>query len=122
MSRFSIFRRKIFCLTLPKNLVREPLGVSLNSGMEFFFASEGYVTIFEFLSNSFCLTLPINFVGETFCAVFQKISGSEKVNGSERGEYQDFLSKIICLTLRKNFVGWGNSLAFHSFRASIKFG
>ena len=63
------------------------------------------------------------FVGEPFCAVFQKISGSEKVNGSEMlGEYQDFLSKIICLTVRKNSVGGGNPLAFHSFRASIKFG
>ena len=66
--------------------------------------------------------MPKIFVGEPFCAVFQKISGSEKVNGSERGEYQDFLSKIICLTVRKNSVGRGNPLAFHSFRASIKFG
>ena len=51
--------------------------------------------------------MPKNFVGEPFCAVFQEISGSEKVNGSERGEYQDFLSEIICLTVRKNSLGGG---------------
>ena len=34
-----------------------------------------------FPSNFFCLTVPKNFVGEPFCAVFQKFSGSEKVYG-----------------------------------------
>ena len=33
----------------------------------------------DFQSNFFCLTVPKNFVGESFCAVFQKNSGSEKV-------------------------------------------
>ena len=53
----------------------------------------------------FCLTVPKKFVGEPFCAVFQKISGSEKLYGSEGGEYQNFLSKIYCLLKPKNFVG-----------------
>ena len=35
----------------------------------------------EFLSKIFCLTVPKNFVGEPFCAVFQKISGSQIVYG-----------------------------------------
>ena len=39
---------------------------------------EGSITI---LSKFFCLTVPKNFVEEPFCAVFQKISGSEKVYG-----------------------------------------
>ena len=39
---------------------------------------EGSITI---LSKFFCLTVPKNFVGEPFCAVFQKISGSQKVYG-----------------------------------------
>ena len=30
-------------------------------------------------SKIFCLTVPKNSVGEPFCAIFQKISGSEKV-------------------------------------------
>ena len=41
--------------------------------------------------------------------------------GLERGDYQGFLSQTIP-TVRKNSVGGGNPLAFHSFRASIKFG
>ena len=45
------FPSKIFCLTLPKILVREPFSVSLISGIEKRFASEGYVTIFDFLSK-----------------------------------------------------------------------
>ena len=74
-----MFRRKIFCLTVPKNLVREPFSVSLISGMGKFFASEVNVTIFDFLSKFFCLTVPKNFVGEPFSAVFHKFLGSEKV-------------------------------------------
>ena len=33
----------------------------------------------------FCLRVPKNLVGENICAVFQKISGSEKDYGLERG-------------------------------------
>ena len=32
-------------------------------------------------SKIFCLTVPKHFVEEPFCAVFQKISGNEKVYG-----------------------------------------
>ena len=35
----------------------------------------------DFPSKTFCLTVPKNFVGEPFSAVFQKISGSEKIYG-----------------------------------------
>ena len=35
----------------------------------------------DFPSKIFCLTVPKNFVREAFCAVFQKISGSQKVYG-----------------------------------------
>ena len=65
-----------------KNFRRgESFSVSLISGIEKFYATEGYVTIFDFLSKFFCLTVPKKLVGEPFCAVFQKISGSEKVYG-----------------------------------------
>ncbi len=33
----------------------------------------------RFKVNCFCLTVPKKFVGETFCAVFQKSSGSQIV-------------------------------------------
>ena len=47
------FLSKIFCLTAEK-FRREPFSVSLISGIEKFYASEGYVTIFcrNFLSHS----------------------------------------------------------------------
>ena len=90
---------------MPKEFVREPFKVSLISGMEKFFASEGYVMIFDFLSQFFCLTVPKNFVGETFCAVFHKNFGSEKFMNRIRVEYQDFPSTTFCLTVLRNFVG-----------------
>ena len=40
---------------------------------------------------------------EHFCAVFQKISSSQKVHGLE-GVYQDFPSKIFGLRMPKNMV------------------
>ena len=44
----------------------------------------------DHLSKFFCLTVPKIFVGEPFCAVFQKVSGSEKVYGEEGGEVSRF--------------------------------
>ena len=59
----------------------------------------------NFPSKVFCLTMPEIFAGEPFCAVSQKISGSEKFMDIQ-GEYQDFPSKIFfCLTMPK-FVEW----------------
>ncbi len=46
-----------------------------------------------------------NFVGNSFCAVFLKISGNEKFMEKRGSESQDFLPKSICLTEQKNFVG-----------------
>ena len=79
VSRFSV---KLFLSHSAEKFRRgESFSVSLISGSEKFYASEGYVTIFDFLSKFACLTVPKTFVGEPFCAVFQKISGSEKVYG-----------------------------------------
>ena len=69
VSRFSI---ENFLSHTAKNFRRgESFSVSLISGIEKFSASEGYVTIFDFLSNFFCLPVPKNLVGEPFFAVFQ---------------------------------------------------
>ena len=48
------FPSKTFCLTVAKNFVGEPFSVSLILGIEKFYASEDYVTIFcrNFLSHS----------------------------------------------------------------------
>ena len=69
------FPSKIFCLTVPKNFVKEPFSVSLISGIGKFYASEGYVTIFDFLSNFF-VSVPKNFVKEPFSVSL--ISGIKK--------------------------------------------
>ena len=62
----NLFRRKCFCFTVPKNFVGEPFSVSLVSVIEKFYASEGYVTTFDFLSKVYCLTVPKISVGESF--------------------------------------------------------
>ena len=48
-----------------------------------------------------------NFVGENFCAVFQKYSSSDKVfrQKGESGEKQEFTSKSFCVTVTKTLVG-----------------
>ena len=51
----------------------ESFTVSLISGIKIFYASESYVTTFDFLSNVFCPTVPNNLVDEPFCDVFQKL-------------------------------------------------
>ena len=71
---YQVFPSKVFCLTVPKNLLGQPFRVSLISGIEKFYASEDYVTIFcrYFLSHS-----AENAVGEPFS--LSLISGIDKV-------------------------------------------
>ena len=66
---------------MPKiSVVGEFFSVSLNSSIENVWIIGGG-EYQAFPSKVFCLTLRKNSVGEPFCAVFQKISGSEKVYG-----------------------------------------
>ena len=58
----------------------------------------------DFPSMFFCLKMPKSFAGEPLSAVFQKVSGSEKLYGKQRG-YQDFPSQNFCLRVPKIFVG-----------------
>ena len=63
---------------MPKDFVKEIFNVAPISGIENFLIkglSHGR------LSNFLRLAVLKNFVGEPFCAVFQKISGSKKVHG-----------------------------------------
>ncbi len=55
----------------------------------------------DFPSKIFCLRMPKKFIGEPFCAVFQKTSGSEKFMDKRGGEYQDLPLIIFCLTVQK---------------------
>ena len=74
-SRFSF---DFFCLTVPKKNVGEPFMVSLISGSKNFMLKRVMSRLFVEL---FCLAAPKLFVEEPFYAMFQKISGSEKVSG-----------------------------------------
>ena len=86
-----------------RNFVGKPFSVSLLSVAEEVWIREGGVSCF--LSTIFCLTVPKNFVGEPFCAVFHKKFCSEKFMHRIGVEYQDFPSKTFCLTVPRNFVG-----------------
>ena len=48
------FRSRVSCLTVPKTSIEQPYRVSIISGIQSFYASEGCVTIFcqNFLSHS----------------------------------------------------------------------
>ena len=71
--------RRSFFASVPKKFVGDPFGLSLISVIEKIYASEGHVTIFR--RKIFCLTVPKRFLEEPIYAVFQKISGGEKVYG-----------------------------------------
>ena len=49
----------------------------------------------------FCLRVPKNLVGENICAVFQKISGSEKDYGLGRGISRSSVEKFFVSECRK---------------------
>ena len=109
VSKFSI---EIFLSHSAENFRRgESFSVSLISCVEKFYASEGYVTIFEFLSKIICLITPKNFVGEPFRVSL--ISGTEIV-WIRGGGYQDFPSKTICVTVPKFSVGESFTVALIS--------
>ena len=55
--------------------------------------------------------MPKVFVGEPFCAAFQKISGSEKVNGSERGGVSRFSVENYLSDSAENFRRSGESFS-----------
>ena len=86
--------------------------VSLISAIRNIYASEGYVTIFDFLSKFVCLTVPKNFRGvESFSvSLFSAIGNIYASEGYVT--IFDSLSKFFCLTLPKNLVG-GIALMFH---------
>ena len=101
------FPSEIICLTAPKNFAGEPFSVSLISGIEKFYASEGYFTIFDFLSKFFCLTVPKISVGESFTVAL--ISGIEKfwLRGGGGGSIKIFRQKFFvsqCRNFREGIL------------------
>ena len=84
---------------MPKSIIGQPFRVSIISGIEKLYASDGYFTISV---EVFCLTVPKNTVGEPFS--HSLFSGIEKVWIRGRGKCPDSPSKISCLTVPKNAV------------------
>ena len=100
-------------VTVPKISVRrESFSVSILSSFEKFFASEAYVTIFDFRSNFFCLTVPKKFVGEHFCAVFPELWVSKSLD--KRGRESRFSVRIFLSHSAKKFRR-GTFLCFTTF-------
>ena len=54
-----------FCLTVPKNFVREQFSVSENFDYRKTFLHKKEIS--RFSVKKFCLTVPKNFVGDPFC-------------------------------------------------------
>ena len=73
------FPFKIFCLTVPKNFVEEPVCVSENFGYQKTLCLRA--EYHDFLKKICCLTVSKNFVGEPFSVSL--ISGIERFHASE---------------------------------------
>ena len=101
------FPWKKFCLTVPKKFLVEPFSVSLISGTQKVWISEGGVSRFSvenFLSHS-----AENFRWAIlYCCI--KFGYRESLDKSG-GEYQDFPSKVFFLTVPKNSVGQSFTVA-----------
>ena len=75
----------------------------------------------NFLSKYFCLRVPKIFVEEPFCAVFQKISGSQKAIGKDEEEsIKTFCRNFFCLKVPKLFIGEVSSAVFQNTSGSQK--
>ena len=74
--------------------------VSLISGIDKFYASEGNVTVSV---DCFCLTEPKKYVGNTSVLCFKKFASAKNFM-DKRGEVSRFSAKNFCLTVPKNAV------------------
>ena len=95
-----IFRRKFFCLTLPRNFVGEPFSVSLVSDIETVWIRGGVSSnsVENFLSHS-----AESFRrGTLYCFT---VFGYGKSLDRRGGGYHDFPSKIFCRTVPKISLG-----------------
>ena len=79
---------------MPKNVVGEHFRGSLILGIEKFCVSEVYVTIFDFRSKFFCLTLPKMFFGEPAVLCFRKLPVAKKFIDKRGGGIKIFRRKF----------------------------
>ena len=111
------FPSKIFCLTVPKNFVGEPFRVSLISGIEKFYAQEGYVTTFR------CLAVPKKFRTRTVLGCdSENFRGRKSLDKREGGggSIKIYRPKFLCLTVPKISVAEPFSAVFQKIPGSEK--
>ena len=97
------FSVQFFFITVPKNFIDEPFSVSLISGIEKLYASEGHVTIFPrkfFVSQ--CRKSPKR---NRSVLCFSKFPVAKTFRIRKGGEHQDSPSNSFCITVPKNFKG-----------------
>ena len=113
-TQYQDFPSKIFLSHSAEKISKGILLCFTNFGYGKKFCFRGLCHDFRFSVEIFCLTVPRNFVGEPFCAVFHKIFGSEKFMHRIGVEYQVFPSKTFCLTVPRIFVGKPFSMSLPS--------
>ena len=86
--KYEDFLSKKFCFTVPQKFVLEPFRVSLISGIEIFYASDGYITIFrrKFIVSQNRKTLQ----GNLSVLRFGKFPVSHKFMDEKRGSIKFF--------------------------------
>ena len=87
---------------MPKNFIDEPFSLSLNSGIEKLYASEGYITIFR-LKNFVSQYRNISKINRSVLC-FSKFPVAKSFWIKKR-EHQDSPSKFFCVAMPKNFIG-----------------
>ena len=111
------FLSKFSCLVVPKNFVGEPFSVSLISGIERFYASESYVTIFcrnFFVSQ--CRKISYRNPSD-LC--FRKCPVAKKFMDKRGGGIKIFRRKFLVSQCRK--IWWASLQCFGKFGVSKKF-
>ena len=98
ISKFSV---EIFCLTVPKIYVVEPLSVSLVSDNEKICSSMGYVTVFH--RKTFVLQFRNHPSRDPSMLCFRKFPEAKKFK-DKKGECHDLSSKFLYLTVPKKIV------------------
>ena len=107
------FPSKFFCLTVPKNFVGEHFSVSLVSGTQNLYVSEGYVTIFDFQSKFFVSQCPKISWANPSLLCFRKSPAAKKFKDERWGRVLRFSVENFLSHSAANYRRGGNPLVFH---------
>ena len=111
---YQYFSSKIICLRVPKDFVGEHFSVSLISGIQKIYVSEGYVTIFDFQSKLFVSQCPKIPWANPSLMCFRKSPVAKKFKDEKWGRVLRFSVENFLSRSAKNFR-WGTLLCFINF-------